>query len=404
MKLVDIACVLVGSAWLSFAVGQDPATQTPATEKPPEQAAGPSWRLGQPAPALEKCTWLQGTTGSGPGTVVKKVGGDGSGGGGGDMPFDPKDIEKLVTTIGPPDIAALHGSVVVVHTFDSRDAEMIASGLRLLKEVVDATADRHVKLVGLVASDDGESAKHALEYVGLPTPLGAIGIERRYFDPLQHGPRAAFVIGRGGELLWKGDLLADSKGFCAALKTAVERHGAPALDHALAPDLDAVLADYWAGRFAKARDAAKKVGAKSARTEGDEAKLVAGDANYIAGVIDEHERDLAQRCKQAAAAQSIDALVDLEAVLQLGFTKPAADAATDALDEIAKKTIHAGAAKDARDWRELERDRPLFFPARNDADGKKFARKVEAFLRATPNSTPPTQRAKKLLSQFQQLH
>jgi hypothetical protein len=402
MKLVAIACMLVGSPWLSSGVVQEPPAQEPPKEKAAEQAAAPSWRLGQPVPALEKCEWLQGTTGSGPGKVVKKVGGDGSGGGG-DMPFDPKDIEKLVSTIGAPNIAALRGSVIVVHTFDSRDAEMIASGLRLLKEVVDATADRNVKFVGLVASDDGESAKHALEYIGLPTPLGAIGLERRYFDPLQHGPRAAFVIGRGGELVWKGDLVADTKGFCAALKTALEHHAAPALDHALAPELDAVLADYWAGRFAKTRDAAKKFAAKFARTEGDAAKLVAGDATYLVGVIDEHERDLTQRCKQAAAAQSIDALVDLETVLQLGFSKPTADAATDALDEISKKTLHAGGTKDARDWRELERDRPLFFPARNDADGKKFARKVEAFLRATPNSTPPTQRAKQLLAQFQQL-
>lgn len=402
MKLVA-ACVLAGSAWPSLGVAQDPPAQAPAPVKAPEQAAAPSWRLDQPAPALEKCEWLQGTTGGGGGTLVKKVGGGVGGGTGGGVPFDPKDMEQPAGWSGAPDIAKLHGSVIVVHTFDSRDAEMMASGLRLLKEVADATTDRYVKLVALVASDDGESAKHALEHVGLETPLGAIAAERRYFDPTQHGPRAAFVIGRGGELMWKGDLLADTKGFCAALKTAVERHAAPALDHALAPELDAALADYWAGRFVKARDAAKKLAAKAAKTEGDAAKLVAGDGTYLAGKVDEHERDLAQRCKQAAAAQTVETLVELETVLQLGFDKPLADAASEALKEIASKTIHFTRAKDARDWRDLERDRPLFFPARNDADGKKFARKIEAFLRATPNSTPPTQRAKWLLDQFQQL-
>lgn len=353
-------------------------------------------RVGQTAPPLDECTWVQGTQGADAGTVVRRVGGDA----GGELPFSPEDIEAAVQSIGAPQLNELHGRVVVVHTFDSHDPEMIASGLLTLRDLSKAAADRRFMVVSLCDPSDVDGARRAFEYAEMENPLGHLkgASAGRYFDREKLGSRAAFVVGRSGELVWQGDLVRDHKGFCAAVDVALARFEAPRIERTVDVALEAALAEYWSGRFEKARALLKKFNKPN-----KDASTVAADAEHVLALIDAHERDLVARARQAGAAQAIEKLVELDLVLQAGFDRPSKIVAQEELKRIDATTLMAGRTVDARKWSELAAERPLFFPTRNDAEGKKFAKALESFVRSTPNSTPPTQKAKKLLDQFRRL-
>ncbi|MCC7011805.1 MAG: hypothetical protein IT454_04505 [Planctomycetes bacterium] len=363
-----------------------------------EPAAAPALqlRVGQTAPELEECTWARGVDSPRPGVIVKKSGGEF----GGDLPIDPTDLEAAVQSLGAPRLRELAGRVVIVHALDSHDPQMIATGLLTLRDLEKAAADRGLLVITLCDANDVEGAQRALEYAEMNNPLGSAKTPGTglYFDRERHGSRAGFVVGRSGELCWKGDLVADTKAFCAALELALGRVQAPRIERTVDGALEATLADYWNGKFEKARAALKKL-AKSP----EQAPAARTDAEHVIGLIDAHERDLVARAHQAAAAQAIEKLVELDAILQAGFDKPTKLAAQEELKRIDATTMNAGRTADARKWAELSGQRPLFFPARNDAEGKRFAKAVEAFLRATPNDTKPTQTAKALLARFKAL-
>ena len=59
-----------------------------------------------------------------------------------------------------------------------------------------------------------------------------------------------------------------------------------------------------------------------------------------------------------------------------------------------------GTLLDAQTWAELQDDRPVLFPARKSAAGKKFAGKIAALTRNS-NDTGLTRRVKQMLAEYE---
>jgi len=388
-----MSIAVMGCAWLLSLVvqsGPSPSSATSAgRETPPLEL-----RVGQTAPPLEDCEWTLGLDGVPPGAEV-------------DAPpitvgtgFGSTGVTFKKPARGAPSLEALHGSVVVISVVDSHAPEMVAKGLPMLRDLATAASDREFGLVLLCEASDVDGAQRAIDYAG---PIGAFGHPRAeasalYSDRAARGAHATFVVGRSGELIWMGDVVGAAKDFAAAVDAAFARRAAPRIDRTLSPTLEPALAEYWSGRFEKAR----ALFARAAKAAKDDVRVLE-DAKLALARIDAHEADVTARVRSAAATDNVEALVELEAILEAGFEAPTRRIATEELKRIDNRTLMAGRTTDARKWRELAAQRPLFFPARADSEGKRYAKDLQAFLKATVNQTPAVHAARALLDRFERL-
>ncbi|MCC7172107.1 MAG: hypothetical protein IT459_16805, partial [Planctomycetes bacterium] len=285
----------------------------------------------------------------------------------------------------------------VVTRLDLADRVALTGRLASLYDLAVANEDRQLFVLALGAEADSEELDQQWRTAGVPGALGFVKEHALYADPAR-GAKSTFVVGRSGELVWLGDPSKDEKGFVAALDVALDRRPAPRITPPSVDALGPALVDYYAGRFDKARAAAKKLAATKAKT--DEQKQLVEAAAEVVQAVDEHERVLASRVKLAGGMTKVGELVELDAILKAGFKAPTANLAEEALTESAGRSLMGISKDDYEVWLDLSRRRPVFFPRRTDDGGKKFADELEQYVRRSSNSLEPTQRARELLERF----
>lgn len=338
----------------------------PAQE--PAAAAPAAFTVGQPAPDLQIERWVVEPK---PKTSSSSSSGTGKRG-------------EAVVTGSMQRWSTHHEAKIVFHA-------PLAATMPLLAELAEAGADRALSAVGWTIADDEAKAKEELKRLGEGAWLGV----PKSGGPL--GPLAPelLVLGPNGELVWAGGAK-DEKAFTAAVDEALARPKAKPLGAPLAPEFAAALTEYWKGAWGKARSAADKLVKKG----GSEA-LVA-DGKRIVAAVDELERDLGVAAQDAAGKTQMHELVEIEWLLGTGLPGPTQKRVSEMVKEISGKSLQGGSADDARKWLEIADRRPLFFPARNDAAGERYAKELEQFVKRSSNLTGPQQRAVGLLERWKQ--
>ncbi|MBK7642964.1 MAG: hypothetical protein IPJ19_07920 [Planctomycetes bacterium] len=267
----------------------------------------------------------------------------------------------------------------------------LAQNLPLLAQLGDACSDR---ALGLVAWTDADGEAAAKEGLGLFGGGAYLGIPHEN-SPLGADTPELLVVGPSGELVWTGTA-AQEKDFLAAVGEALARPKAQRFDAPFAPELAGVLTDYWKGSWAKARAAADKL----ARKGGNEA-LVA-DAQRLVAAVDELERELSVAAQQAIPTGQLAEAVEIETLLDDGLPGATRKHVGELLKDVAGKSLQGGAVEDARKWLEIAAKRPLFFPARSEPAGERFAKELEQFAKRSSNQAAPQQRALALLERWKQ--
>lgn len=355
--------------------------------EPPEPA--PVLQVGQPAPEIVLAgtdRWLAAEKSPSGGVVRKESSGSGSVG--------QDELEKRLAAIkGDPSLAALHGSVVVVH----RSALADEPRWKALIELVDANRDRGCVLVSLTDDADAQRAAERLKNEGMPSPVGVVAAES---TSVFARPEVA-VVGRSGELV---ALSAKLDEVSAAFARALDRPTSLAIERPLAPSLLPALGEYWNGRWWAARDAAEKALAKAEKGATDDERRAAEDARYLAKQIDGQAKELVAEAARARADGAVEALVDLDLVLQRGFKGDVAKTAAEHLKSFVAQSLLAMRILDYRKYLDLVEKRPLLFPRREDGAGKKLAKELESFLKQSSNDATSQQRARGLVKRFRERH
>lgn len=265
----------------------------------------------------------------------------------------------------------------------------------LLADLASACADRELVVVAWTSAAEEAKSKELVAalgekvWLGVPKPESVLG---------ELAPEAC-VIGPSGELVWTG-ALKEEKALLAAVAEALERPKARPLGAPLARELAPVLSDYWKGSWSKARAAADKLAKKPA--EGDAALRVQSDAKRVVVAIDELEKDLGDAARDAAGKSKLAELVEIESLLVAGLPGAVQKRVSEAIQEQAKKSMLGGTADDARKWLDLAARRPLFFPAREDGGGERYAHDLEQFVKRSANNAGPQQRALTLIERWKQ--
>ncbi len=337
-------------------------------QEPAAPATPAAFTIGQPAPDLQIDRWLVEPK---PKTSSSSSSGTGKRG------------EPLVSG-STQRWSNYHEAKIVFHA-------PLAGTLPLLAELADAGSDRALSLVGWTIADDETKAREVLKRVGEGAWLGV----PKSGSPLGPLTPELLVIGPNGELVWAGTGK-DEKGFVAAVDEALARPRAKALGAPLAPELAPALTEYWKGAWAKARGAADTLAKKG----GSDALVT--DAKRIVAAVDELERDLGVAAQDAVGKMQLHELVEIEWLLGIGIPGPTQKRVSEMVKDIAGKSLQGGSADDARKWLEIAARRPLFFPARDESAGERYAKELEQFVKRSSNLTGPQQRALALLERWKQ--
>ena len=307
--------------------------------------------------------------------------------------FDEEATERVARGGEPPKkgklLTELHGQVVFL--FAVRGAPD-PEALRLVLDFLRANADREVSGLGLVAHED---LVGTLRSRGFSSPLGILDEAGSPYLPVV-GPAALTVIGRSGEVVWTGDPAKGEKDLLAACHDALMNWPALALEGDLDEALDDAVAAYFAGDWAKARKLAKKVAARAEDPE------LAEDVTYLTARLDELEFALLEDVRGTTGAWKQLRLLRLHRALARGFPSSRALEECANLLENRRKTLGAGSLLDDQNWIELEPDRPVLFPLRKDAAGKRFAKKIGKLIR-NANDTELTRLVRDMLATFEAL-
>ncbi len=357
----------------------------------PETAAAaetPTWRpaVGQPAPEPGLAVWTD--------DVASKDG--------------TKKLEQIVRSGGDfptsrkaKTLAELADHVVIVHTFAWGDGPSMGRALPLIRDLLAANSDRRLAAIGICDFVELETARGNAKSLFLDHPIAIEKFEAShspFVDSKIHPPCWAFVVGRGGGLRWQGDPARDEKAFLAAVADALDVPEVAKLERPLHEKLAKALTEYYAGKLSRALSLAADE-REAAQKSPDKAGLE--DAQLLEKAAHEAQLTWLRELENAAAKKDSTAYVALVRACKLGFAK--GDVAKD-LERLDKEAHKDGFFEmrliDSQKYFEMFQDRPILFPARKEAAGEKFAKKLESFVRSTSNSTEETRTEKALADRY----
>ena len=162
------------------------------------------------------------------------------------------------------------------------------------------------------------------------------------------------------------------------------------------------MALYVSGDFEKARAEAQKVGRKYAKKKSsEEVAATVADAERLASAVDAHLRRLSENLDTALQSGDARAILEAQRALLAGFPKtPEGKRAKALAKEITDEALLAS-LEAWTDWHDLQLARPALFPARVDKSTKRYAKKVEKYVKGATDDAPGVEEARKLLEAFE---
>lgn len=368
------------------ALGATPQDLPPIPAPPVAQA--PAWKpvVGQPAPEPGLSDWID--------EEAK-------------APDQAKRIES--TSVGgmlpnsrkAKTLAELADHVVIVHTFAWDDAAATEHALPLIRDLLAANSDRRLAAIGIASAVDRQTARTRAKALQLEHPIAMQDFAQpgsSYVDLSVHPACYAFVVGRGGGLVWSGDPFKEEKGLLAAVKEALGVPELVRIAQPLGPELSKALGEYYAGRLSRALALAQDQ-RKQAEKSADAARLA--EAKLLENTALEAQHTWLSKLGEAAARKDATLYVALLGACQAGFARGEIAKDLERLEQEARKDgFFEMRLLDSKKYLAMQAERPVLFPARKDAAGDKFAKKLESFVRSTPNSTEETRTAQALADRY----
>lgn len=365
------------------------AAQAPEAGAAAAPAAKPTALLpiaiDRPAPDLGLAEWLGKAKSPGPiGKVVRVGGGDLPGG----IPELNDELEAKIKEslkgIGqainagqkqPGDLALYHKKVVLVHVIDWGQPSASSDLIDLVRDVVHANEDRGLQAIGIMA-DDEESQTQARQ-AGLDWPIGLTSLRNSpslYVTPAKQS--RVFVIGRSGQLVWRGNPSSNRGAFLKALAAALNQLGAERIEGNLGESFGEALSLYYAESLSKALAQAERL--KTAAKADEQMRV---DAERLIIAAKESELSWLRAMRSAAKrrrdfdqyVRNIDGLVK-------AFAKTSGKEAKAHEKATSRKSNNAQRLKDERKLQELQALRPALFPARKSKAHDRFAKSIDKFL------------------------
>lgn len=245
---------------------------------------------------------------------------------------------------------------------------------------------RIVSLTGMIGADDestpGKKARE-LEIDHAVALTEMFGRDTPYLN-MNHMPGLtyAYIVGRAGGVVWRGDPSRKTDEFLEALGNQLAAPRVRPLSAPTAEELADAVAAYVAGDFARARKLAEKVGSRFGKKKGAEAAAVATQAAALVEAVDGTQEDL--RAALAAAFEARDAEAICRAAHGLQTAFPKTDAASTIDDQLSADAELSASVQAWSAWLDLERARPPAFPERPKKAGKaekRYARNLEKYLK-----------------------
>jgi hypothetical protein len=296
------------------------------------------------------------------------------------------------------ELAQLRGRVVVLHTFAWNCDSCLRKGIPLSVELRRAHAPEDLEVLSITTPAERENTLKVVKDFGVTQPVAAanpMGDECPYVD-MANGITYMWVVGRNGEIVWRGDPSTKEAECLAAIQAALEDRAARTLERDLHPALAGAAGLFAAGDYRGSKEAADKLGKEHARKKDADSEAIASDAAYLVGRIASRLAEVTQSLEQAAQGKDADAFVAQRAELarfQKAEAAAALKSASAALDDPAFKA----AVAEAEAWQALRHARPALYGVRQDKAAERYASDLGGFLQEHPE-TPHAEEIRKMLA------
>lgn len=300
------------------------------------------------------------------------------------------------------EVAAFRGEVLILHSFAWNCSSCLRVGIPLAVELQRTAGARGLNVLSVTTPAYPEETRRVAEELGLANPIALenpLQNESPYVDASKNPITYFFVIGRNGELVWRGDPSSKTEECLEAIARALDAPADLALDPPLHDELAEAGARWYEGDLAGARKLAAKLAARHGKRSKGDSPRIAADAQRLLGRIDALGKELLARLEAAHEARDALAMVRLaERLAGLG-KDPLAGRARELLEVAADDEALAADLAAAAAWRELERTRPALFPARREREEKRWAKELRRFLDRHP-AGPGRSEAEALLASW----
>jgi hypothetical protein len=238
---------------------------------------------------------------------------------------------------------------------------------------------RIVSLTGMIGSDTEETPGIKARELGIDHAVALADMYGEWTPYLNMnempGLTYAYVVGRAGGVVWRGDPSREEDELLEALSAALAAPRVRAVPEGDEEELVDAVAAYVAGDFAKARKLAEKQAKRLAKTKGAGAAAARALVEAVDGTLD----DLHAAALAAVEAADAEACARSLSALRAAFPK---SDRMSAVDDLLRANEELSTFVDAwLAWLELERARPPTFPARNEKLEKRYARELEKYLK-----------------------
>jgi len=277
-------------------------------------------------------------------------------------------------------------------------------GVPLVKRIHAANPGPELRVIALtcmIGSDTEETPLQKAQELGIeyPVALSAMFGEWTPYLNLNKMPGLtyAYVIGRSGGVVWRGDTSRDTEEFIEAVRTALAAPPARALFASADEALAEAVSAYALGDFARARKLTEKVAGKFAKKKGEEAERIRAEAAALVELVDGTLADLAAALDQAWEARDPASFASAANALLEAF--PKSDAAGTVRPRLAEDPEFAASVESWSTWIELRDERPPAFPERREKLEARYAKSLETYLKQ--NATGPgTEQVRAWLERF----
>ncbi len=274
---------------------------------------------------------------------------------------------------------------------------------RLIDDALRSNEDRGIAAIGITAGEPGEEISKKAERLNIRWPVALVTGEGRgtpYYAPDELGPELLLLVGRSGEVVWRGDPLEEEKAFLEALDSALRGYDAPVVGRDLRPELAGAQATYYRGDWEKARSSSRKLKKRYAGKEDRVSQAIARDANHLAELVYEHERDLRVRAREAIGKRNFVEFLALQEAVERGFKRTDLPKEVKEFRKSAFKGMVGTMFNDAERWMKFQDERPVLFPARKSGKGDRYAKKLKSFVQSSVNDFAEKKLARRMLEDY----
>ena len=280
------------------------------------------------------------------------------------------------------ELPELRGRVVVLHTFAWNCDSCLRKGIPLSVELRAANAPEDLEMLSITTPAMREDTLKVMQRFGMTQPVAAanpMGDECPYVD-MANGITYMWVVGRNGELVWRGDPSTKEEECLEAVRAALADRADRPLGRELDPALAGAAGRFAAGAYGDARELADKLEKEHARKKDPGAQAIAADAAYLGERIDARLAELTSSLARAAADRDAGAFAAQRAELTLGFPKAEAAAALKSAAAALDDPAFEAAVAEEEAWLALKRARPALYGVRRDKAAERYASSLRDFL------------------------